>query len=241
MSAAVTAYPRIICDVKQLVLDLIPTPAPSFDNFVVGRNAEARNALLKMVCQSPPAKVIYLWGISGSGKTHCLAAVAAQCGPYSPATGVQSAKPPSAVGVQAADSPIVIVDDVDALDDEAQIGLFNAINLRANKAASCVLVAGKLAPRDLLLRPDLTSRLGSGLVYQLHPLTDAEKAVALNMHAASRGFSLPDDVINYLLRHSRRDMASLIAMLDALDHYSIETSREITLPLLRQLSQPPLV
>lgn len=241
MCASATAYPRIICHVKQLVLDLIPTPAPSFDNFVVGQNAEARNALFGTACHSPPAKVIYLWGVSGCGKSHCLAAVDAQCGRPSSSLDTQGGESTLAATAQVLDPAIVLYDDVDRLNDDAQIALFNAINLRANRAGSCVLVAGKSAPRDLPLRPELTSRLGSGLVFQLHPLTDAEKAVALNMHAAARGFALPDDVINYLLRHSRRDMASLIAMLDALDHYSIETGREITLPLLRQLSQPPLV
>jgi chromosomal replication initiation ATPase DnaA len=36
-------------------------------------------------------------------------------------------------------------------------------------------------------------------------------------------------------------MASLMAMLDALDQYSLETGREITLPLLKQMSQPSLI
>ncbi len=138
-------------------------------------------------------------------------------------------------------APVMVIDDVGRLDDGQQIALFNAINERAIVANSCVIAAGNTAPRDLPLRPELTSRLGSGLVFQLLPLTDAEKALALNAHALSRGFKLSADVSGYLLRHSRRDMASLIAMLDALDQYSLETGREITVPLLKQLSQPALI
>jgi hypothetical protein len=33
-------------------------------------------------------------------------------------------------------------------------------------------------------------------------------------------------------------MASLISILDALDQYSLEMGREITLPLLKQMTQP---
>jgi DnaA family protein len=44
-------------------------------------------------------------------------------------------------------------------------------------------------------------------------------------------------VLPYLLTHFRRDMPSLSAMLDALDRYSLETQRPITLPLLRELLQ----
>jgi DnaA family protein len=40
-------------------------------------------------------------------------------------------------------------------------------------------------------------------------------------------------VIAYLLRHAPRDMASLIAILDALDRYSLEQKRPVTLPLVR--------
>jgi chromosomal replication initiation ATPase DnaA len=36
-------------------------------------------------------------------------------------------------------------------------------------------------------------------------------------------------------------MTSLIGILDALDQYSLETGREITLPLLKQMAQPELL
>jgi DnaA family protein len=49
--------------------------------------------------------------------------------------------------------------------------------------------------------------------------------------------SLSPGVLPYLITHYRRDMRSLSAMLDALDQYSLETKRPITLPLLRSLLQ----
>ncbi len=39
----------------------------------------------------------------------------------------------------------------------------------------------------------------------------------------------------YLLTHYRRDMPSLMALLDALDRFSLEQKRAVTLPLLRTL------
>ena len=76
---------------------------------------------------------------------------------------------------------------------------------------------------------------------RLTPLSDDEKSDALRAHARTRGFTLREEVIAYLLRHSRRDLASLIGFLDALDQYSLETGREITLPMLREMAQPNLV
>ena len=51
--------------VKQLVLDLIPAPAPTLANFVTGRNVEAVTALKSMLGSARDgvaAKVLYLWG-----------------------------------------------------------------------------------------------------------------------------------------------------------------------------------
>ncbi len=215
---------------KQLVLDLIPTPAPSLANFVAGQNAEALAAIRSIIDSTPgiAAKVIFLWGGPGSGKSHLISAC----------TGA-GLSPFDATGVLAA-AHRYAVDNAQLLKDEAQQVLFDLIN-RQHWSTGALIATGDVAPRDLALRRDLASRLGSGWVFQLHPLTDAEKADALHAHAKSRGFLLRETVVDYLLRHSRRDMASLIQMLDALDQYSLETGREITLPLLKEMSQPSLV
>jgi DnaA family protein len=50
---------------------------------------------------------------------------------------------------------------------------------------------------------------------------------------------LADDVVTYLLRHVRRDMASLGAILDHLDRTSLEQQRAVTLPLVRDALRTP--
>ncbi len=77
-----------------------------------------------------------------------------------------------------------------------------------------------------------------GLVYQVHELTDEEKIEAMKNHASSRGLDLPQEVCDYLLRHERRDLTSLMAKLDELDKYSLASHRKVTVPLVRELLQP---
>ena len=220
--------------VKQLILDIIPPPTPSLDNFVSGRNGEALNALRDAASGNPAARIIYLWGADSSGKSHLLQSFPAAfdaAGFFARSAGVL----PDAVAH-------FVVDDTDILDDERQIGVFNLINLiNASPVNHLLIASGHAAPRDLAIRRDLASRLGQGLVFQLTPLSDDEKSDALRAHARSRGFALRDEVIAYLLRHSRRDMRALIGFLNELDKYSLETGREITLPLLREMAQPDLV
>jgi DnaA family protein len=57
----------------------------------------------------------------------------------------------------------------------------------------------------------------------------------LRRYAQARGVKLPDDVIDYLLAHFPRDMASLLRAVTALDRESLATRRGITVPLVRAL------
>ena len=63
---------------------------------------------------------------------------------------------------------------------------------------------------------------------------------ALKEHARARGFSLKHEVIDYLLKRQSRDLAGLIGILDALDRYSLENKRTVTIPLVRELLSAPL-
>ena len=87
------------------------------------------------------------------------------------------------------------------------------------------------------LRRDLATRLASGLTYRVAALTDEEKRAALVAHAHTRGFELGDEVASYLLTHARRDMGSLMSALDAIDQYSLETRKPVTVPLLKAAMQ----
>jgi DnaA family protein len=219
---------------KQLALNLVPPPAPALDNFVTGRNVEVVSALEAIAAGRSPERFVFLWGETGSGRSHLLQAAISGLR----ARGVAARYVARASEVPAIDSncSAVAVDDVGELDGAAQIAFFNLYN-DLRERGGIVLAAGGAPPARLKLRPDLLTRLAWGLVYQLHALSDEEKADALKRHAAARAFDLPDGVAEYLLRHLRRDLPSLVALIDALDRYSLEAKRPITLPLLRELLQ----
>ena len=222
---------------SQLLLDIAPDRQPSLDNFVVGRNPELLSALRHAIAGSSGERCFYLWGEAGSGKSHLLQAcvLAAQDKGHS-ATYAQGSVPPQSMDMGAA---VVAVDDVGTLDDAAQIALFDLYN-RIRDNGGMLLVSGKESPLHLKLRDDLRTRLGWGLVYQLHGLSEEEKAQALMQHAHARGFVLPAEVTQYLLRHGRRDLPSLMAVLDALDEHSLRLHRAPSVPLLKEVLQQEL-
>jgi DnaA family protein len=216
---------------RQLILDLLPETPPSLDNFVAGANGEALTGLAAWLAADSREASLLLWGASGAGKTHLLRASGAG---YSDA-----AADPDLANVSEG-CTFLAVDNVEALSASGQIALFNCFN-RLRAAAGRLLTAASRPPLQLALREDLRTRLGSGLIYRLHALTDDEKIAALTAQAAARGLRLPPDALDYLLARAPRDMRSLAAFLVALDRYSLEHKRAITLPLLREVLQTPVV
>ncbi len=222
---------------QQLLLDIKPLPSPALANFQPGRNIELLHMLTHILSGQEQERFVYLWGDAGCGKSHLLqATVAAYTQKNLKAVYCCAKKQPCELS---ADSRMdcIAIDDIDHLDAPAQIGLFNLYNQLREEGHTLLLVSGAVAPVHLNMRQDLVTRLGWGLVYQVHELTEEEKIAAMKTHAADCGFDLPLEICLYLLRHGRRDLPSLMMTLDALDRYSLVHQRQITIPLLRELLQ----
>lgn len=212
----------------QLLLGIAPEWNPSLDNFVSGRNVELISALRHALSSTGGERGFYVWGEEGGGKSHLLQAAVARARSSGQSAVYACGSVPDA-------AQVVAVDDVEVLDDAAQIALFALYN-RLRESGGMLLVSGKAAPAHLTLRDDLRTRLGWGLVYQVHALNDEEKTQALHQHAQARGFELPNEVTSYLLRHGRRDLPYLLGVLDELDEHCLRLKkRAATVPLLKEV------
>jgi DnaA family protein len=195
---------------RQLVLEIAPERTFSLANFVVGTNQELLTHLHALARGEFREAVLYLWGAVGSGRSHLLHALR-----------------------QSSASALYIVDDVETLDAEAQGALFQAINA-AREGGPTVLAAGLQPPAQLQLREDVRSRLAWGLVYEVQALDDAARITYLEQEAARRGTHISSDVIRYLLNHVRRDLPTLVALMEHLDRYSLAQRRPLTIPFVRE-------
>jgi DnaA family protein len=218
---------------RQMLLDLKPEQVPRLDNFVAGANVELVERL-RGLADARSFEAIYLWGGQGCGKSHLLAATAESARAQRPVVRLAGAE--AGAELQLAPGCLLVIDDVGQLGVEAQVALFRAFNA-ARFIGLAMLLSGDEPPLRLALREDLRTRIGQTLIYEIHALSDEEKAAALRRHALERGMLMDPSVVHYLLRHGRRDLPSLMAMLGSLDRASLEQKRPPTLPLLRELMQ----
>lgn len=217
---------------QQLLLNLDTASPPALETFVPGQNEEALHLLHLIAARQSRDRFVYLWGDAAVGKTHLLLAMAR----FAPSRYLSTRSPLAAFDYDSGIS-LYLIDDCDKLSPEKQIAAFDLFNQVRENGSACMITAGSSTPLALTLRDDLKSRLCWGLVYQIKGLTDEEKIAALTEQAKSRGFTLSPGVLPYLITHYQRDMHSLSTILDALDRYSLQTKRTITLPLLYDLLQ----
>lgn len=223
---------------QQMVLDMGLAPLPTFDNFIPDGNADALEHL-RLWAGNPRRSPVptYLWGGSGSGKSHLLQAVRGAVCAQGTAVGWLDASmliPPEFDEAWS----VVILDECHLYTAEQQAAAFNwFVNAQtpASGSARWVLAAGDCPPADLKLREDLRTRLGWGHVFQLHTLAEAERRAVLRRAADGRGVFLSDEVMDFMLNRFSRDLSSLMLLLERLDGYALRTQRAITIPLIKAM------
>ena len=204
-------------------------PEQSFDSYVPGANGAALAHLRQGGVAGAP--VSYLWGPSGTGKTHLLRALVRRVHEQGQRSGWFAAADHLPWELDEAWS-LVVIDDCDALDEARQHAAF-ALFVDAATLGIPVAAAGRVPPVDLPLREDLRTRLGWGHVFALQPLAEAEMRAALRREADRRGVFLSDEVMDYLLTRFERNLQPLMAQLERLDRFSLANKRAITVPMLK--------
>ena len=225
---------------EQLSLDIGLRDDFDFQGYYPGDNQQLFSAL-KTIHHGEGFQYLYWWGTKGSGKTHLLQGVCHAWAAHGLQTIYLRGEEIKYFDVEMLqgldDLDLVCIDDVDALAglnhwEEAIFHLYNRLQLNHKT----LLITSQQAPKDLpLLLADLTSRLCSGLIYQIHELSDEDKGAVLKIRAKRRGFELADEVVAFLFSRSQRDMASLIHVLNRIDTYSLAEQRKVTIPFVKEV------
>ena len=211
-----------------------------FDSFFQGENKDLLYFLNTMI-KTRSNNSIYIWGPQGTGKTHLLQAACKQANEmdwhvtYIPLEQYRDFSIDILDGLGKLD--LVCIDDLEFIIDNIEWQqrvtlLFNEI--RDNK--NSIIISSKISPNNIKIGlDDLKSRLVWGHVFKIKAADDELKIKILKKEANERSFNLNDDVVEFLIRRSNRDLTSLIEILDEIDRSSLAAKRKITVPFVKEL------
>jgi DnaA family protein len=231
--------------VAQLTLSVQLPDDETFASFQSESNEivvqQVRHFLDHMKDDNKQVHSLYLFGLTGVGKSHLLHASCA----YADTLGITSLclsfSELTQLSVDVLDGleniDLVCLDDIQLIagNKKWQQGVFDLYN-RMVEQNKCLIITGDQSAAQLNISlPDLVSRLSWGLTEQLKPLSDNEKSFALQYRAQQRGLTMSDEVASFLINRLSRDMTSLIAALEQLDQASIREQRRITIPFIKDV------
>ncbi len=210
----------------------------NFASFRTGENAELI-AYLKKLSQVSADTGCWLWGESGCGRSHLLAAVCAEAEKYQRSALYLPLQhlPAQPDSLDTLEADIVCIDDVDCWLGQRPLETALMALYQRQLARGGVLVvaaSGSALGLDFNL-PDLASRLRALPVFRLQPLTDTDLVAVLKAAAHQRGLKLNRVTADFWITRSRRSLPILLAELDQLDRVALAAQRRLTIPLLKDV------
>jgi DnaA family protein len=237
---------------KQLPLGIRLRERALFSSFVAGENRVVLEQLRAMARPSAPgartdaplampARVAWLCGPPGVGKSHLLQAVCAERGSdgaltaYLPLAALRAHGPAVLEGWQ--DARLLAIDELAIVAGNRawEQALFSLYRESEERGATLIAAAIEPPTRLPFALPDLASRFAAASVLSLRALDEAGQRAALRLRAHARGLELPEETAIYLQRRYRRDLRSLYELLDTIDEAALQAQRRLTVPFIREV------
>ena len=205
------------------------------DNFIA--NNELVN-LIHQLFQDKKASEIYVYGLTGQGKTHILQGVVLKA----------LAKDKNAIYIDCINSfpehlfdfisqlNFISFDNVDQINSHNQETFFDLYN-RARQAGVVILVSGCNLPSDLTVMKDLKTRLSLAAVYKLEELNDDLTMDVLNKQMSDRNLTIDSKIYEYLFKNYSRDLNTLVSAMNELDKASLQSKKAISIPFVKTVLQ----
>jgi len=223
-------------------------PRYTFENFIVGKPNELAYAAARRVADSPTAvyNPLFLYGGVGLGKTHLMHAIAWHIRAKQPRRKVVyiSAerfmyqfiralrfKDTMAFKERYRSVDVLMIDDVQFINgkESTQEEFFHTFNALVDSNRQIVISADK-SPSDLEgMEERLRSRLGWGLVADIHATTYELRVGILQAKAERLGVAIPPKVIEFLAHKITTSVRELEGALNRVVAHSQLIGRDITI------------
>ncbi len=229
-------------------------PRFTFDNFVVGKTNELAFAAARRVAEtaSPSFNPLFLYGGCGLGKTHLMHAIAWHIRKNAPQRRViyMSAekfmyqfvralrfKDTVAFKEQFRSVDVLMIDDVQFISgrEHTQEEFFHTFNALVDQNRQVIVSADK-SPQDLdKIEERLRSRLGWGLVADIHPTSYELRLSILHSKAAQTSCIVPEKVLEFLAFKISSNIRELEGALNRIVAHAQLVGREISLEMTQEV------
>jgi len=229
-------------------------PRLTFENFVVGKPNEMAHAAAQRVADAKtvPFNPLFLYGGVGLGKTHLMHAIAHRIRQTKPDKRViylsaekfmyrfiraMRYKDTMAFKEQFRSVDFLMVDDIQFFSgkDSTQEEFFHTFNALIDENRQVVISADK-PPFDLeRMEERLRSRLGWGVVADIHPTTYELRLSILESKAEQLGAAVPSKVLEFLAHKIVSNVRELEGALNRIVAHADLVGREISLENTQEL------
>jgi len=247
-SQAATMKTAAITEARQADISAPLDPRFTFDNFIVGKPNELAFAAARRVAEAAtvPFNPLFLYGGVGLGKTHLLHAIAWHIRKRTPERRVVylSAekfmyqfiralryKDTVAFKDQFRSVDVLMIDDVQFIagKDNTQEEFFHTFNALVDQNHQVIISADK-SPNDLEGMEDrMKSRLGWGLVADIHPTTYELRLGILQVKAEQLEAEIPPKVMEFLAHKITSNVRELEGALNRIVAYANLVGRSVSL------------
>jgi chromosomal replication initiator protein len=223
-------------------------PRFTFENFIVGKSNELAHAAAQRVAEARavPFNPLFLYGGVGLGKTHLMHAVAWHIKRRTPQRRViylsaekfmyqfiRSLRQRNVMAFkeQFRSVDVLMIDDVQFISgkDSTQEEFFHTFNALVDQNRQVVISADK-SPHDLEgLEERMRSRLGWGLVADIHPTTYELRLGILQSKAEQMKAQVPSKVLEFLAHKIVSNVRELEGALNRIVAHATLIGRSITL------------
>ena len=223
-------------------------PRCTFDNFVVGKSNELAFAAARRVAESESVTFnpLFLYGGVGLGKTHLMHAIAwhiAQTHPNRRVIYLSAEKfmyqfiralrfrDTMSFKEQFRSVDVLMIDDVQFISgkDSTQEEFFHTFNALVDQNRQVIISADK-SPSDLEgMEERLKSRLGWGLVADIHPTTYELRLGILQAKAETFPVAIPQKILEFLAKKISSNVRELEGALNRIAAHATFVGAEVTL------------
>lgn len=212
---------------EQLTLNVGLRDEATFTTFL----ADSKLQPLLIALQNQQERLVYLYGASGTGRSHLLQAACHQepGSLYFPLAELHHFSPQQVLE-QVEQAALVCLDDIDCIAGHPawEEAFFHLIN-RCLLSETRLVFSAQVAPRQLSVNlKDLRSRLSGAVVFALPVLSDEQLRELLQLRVHLRGMKINARAVDYIFRRTQRSTNALIQVVDVLDELSLVRGRELT-------------